>query len=124
MISPRCDEGAGAPATGAGQGPVILGGAEWQSHRSRRWAARSDDGWVSANSDYESLAGMIGQLNQLRQEYGRFDRDDFEIHAFATPARTLDDSKRLAGLGVTGICVTPWNPDDSSLNRERKLAKI
>lgn len=101
--------------------PILVGG---HAPPALRRAARSGDGWVSANSDYESLAKMIGQLQQLRQEYGTAGRDDFEIHAFDMHARKLDDFKRLAELGVTDICVTPWNPYDPSLDRDRKLAKI
>lgn len=101
--------------------PILVGG---HAPPALRRAARSGDGWVSANSDYESLAQMIGQLHQLRREYGTHERDDFEIHAFDMHARKLDDFKRLAELGVTDICVTPWNPYDPSLDRAQKLAKI
>jgi hypothetical protein len=27
-------------------------------------------------------------------------------------------------LGVTDICVTPWNPYDPDINRDKKLAAI
>ena len=46
------------------------------------------------------------------------------IHAFDVTARSLDDYRRLADLGVTDICVNPWNPYDPSLDRESKLAHI
>lgn len=101
--------------------PILVGG---HALPALRRAARSGDGWVSANSDYESLAGMIGKLNELRREYGTDGRDVFEIHAFDMHARKLDDFKRLADLGVTDICVTPWNPYDPTLERAQKLAKI
>ena len=39
-------------------------------------------------------------------------------------ARRLDDFRRLAQMGVTNICVTPWNPYDPKLARARKLAGI
>lgn len=101
--------------------PILVGG---HAVPALRRAAVSGDGWISANSDYESLQGMIGKLNELRAEFGTDGRSDFEIHAFDMHARKLDDFKRLADLGVTDICVTPWNPYDPSLNRAQKLARI
>lgn len=101
--------------------PVLVGG---HAVPALRRAAQSGDGWISANSDYESLRQMIGKLNELRRDCGTDTRADFEIHAFDMHARKLDDFRRLAELGVTDICVTPWNPYDPSLDRARKLARI
>lgn len=101
--------------------PILVGG---HAVPALRRAARSGDGWISANSDYDSLRQMIGKLNELRREFGTDTRPDFEIHAMDVQARTLDDFRRLAQLGVTDICVTPWNPYDSSLDLARKLAGI
>jgi len=101
--------------------PILVGG---HALPALRRAATVGDGWISANSDYDSLAEMIGSLNRLRREAGTDQRQDFEIHAFDMHARSLDDFRRLAALGVTDICVTPWNPYDPSLDRARKLAKI
>lgn len=101
--------------------PILVGG---HATVALRRAARSGDGWISANSDYDSLQQMIGKLNELRREYGTDQRKDFEVHAFDMHARSLDDYRRLAELGVTDICVTPWNPYDPSLNVEKKLAMI
>jgi probable F420-dependent oxidoreductase len=100
--------------------PLLVGG---HAPVALRRAARSGDGWISANSDYDALREMIGKLNDLRREYGT-DGADFEIHAFDMGARSLDDFRRLAQLGVTDICVTPWNPYDPSLDRDKKLQKI
>tara|TARA_R110001592_G_scaffold363372_1_gene686102 strand:- start:224800 stop:225669 length:870 start_codon:yes stop_codon:yes gene_type:complete len=101
--------------------PILVGG---HSVPALRRAARVGDGWISANSDYDSLGQMMQKLNELRQEFGTDKRTDFEVHAFDTHARTLDDFKRLEELGVTDICVTPWNPYDPSVDRAQKLAKI
>lgn len=101
--------------------PILVGG---HAVPALRRAARSGDGWISANSDYESLQGMISQLTSLREEFGTHKREDFEIHAFDMNARKLDDFRRLAELGVTDICLTPWNPYDPSLDRAQKLARI
>lgn len=101
--------------------PILVGG---HAVPALRRAARSGDGWISANSDYESLQGMISKLNSLREEFGTDKREDFQIHAFDMNARKLDDFRRLAELGVTDICLTPWNPYDPSLDRAQKLARI
>ena len=101
--------------------PILVGG---HAVPALRRAAISGDGWISANSDFESLQQMIGQLNALRREHGTDQRSDFEIHAFDMHARTLDDYRRLGELGVTDICVTPWNPYDPALDRAKKLARI
>lgn len=101
--------------------PILFGG---HAVPALRRAARSGDGWISANSDHDSLRQMIGKLNELRREFGTDTRADFEIHAMDVHARKLDDFRRLAQLGVTDICVTPWNPYDPALDLARKLAGI
>jgi len=101
--------------------PILVGG---HAVPALRRAASTGDGWISANSDFESLQQMIGKLDELRRECGTDGRSDFEVHAFDMHARTLDDYRRLADLGVTDICVTPWNPYDPSLDRAKKLARI
>ena len=101
--------------------PILIGG---HAKPALRRAAKVGDGWVSANSDYETLKGLIATLNTLREEHGTLDRPDFEIHGFDMTARSLDDYRRLAELGVTDICVNPWNPYDPSLDRASKLAQI
>ena len=101
--------------------PILIGG---HAKPALRRAARAGDGWVSANSDYDSLKEIIATLQGFRQEYGTADNAGFEIHAFDVTARSLDDYRRLAELGVTDICVNPWNPYDPSVDRGTKLAKI
>jgi probable F420-dependent oxidoreductase len=98
--------------------PILVGG---HARPALRRAARLGDGWVSANSDYESLKGMIATLNELRREYGTADRADFEIHAYDMAARGPGDFSRLEELGVTDACVTPWNPYDPGLTLQMKL---
>lgn len=101
--------------------PILVGG---HAKPALRRAAKLGDGWISANSDYETLKGLIVSLNQLREEHGTLNRDDFEIHAFDMTARSVDDYHRLAELGVTDISVNPWNPYDPEINKEKKLAMI
>jgi len=101
--------------------PILVGG---HATPALRRAARVGDGWISANSDYDSLRRMIAELEALRREYGTDGRADYQIHAFDMHASKLDDFRRLAELGVTDICVTPWNPYDPKLDRGSKIARI
>jgi probable F420-dependent oxidoreductase len=90
--------------------PILIGG---HSRPALQRAARLGDGWVSANSDFDTLKGLIGQLNELRGEHGTRARADFEIHGFDMGARFPADFQRLAELGVTDACVAPWGFDVS-----------
>lgn len=101
--------------------PLLIGG---HARPALRRAARTGDGWISANSDYDALRTMIASLDELRREYGTDNRDTFQIHAFDTGARQLDDFQRIAALGVTDICVTPWNPYDPACTLEDKLSGL
>lgn len=101
--------------------PILIGG---HSRPALRRAASKGDGWVSANSDYDSLREMLSLLLEFRREFGTETRADFEIHALDMTARKLDDFRRLAELGITDICVTPWNPYAPKLDRGQKLSKI
>jgi probable F420-dependent oxidoreductase len=99
--------------------PILIGG---HAKPALRRAARLGDGWISANSDLDSLRGLIAQLQIFRDEYGS--RSDFEIHALDSNLRSLEDCRRLEELGVTDICVTPWNPYKNDLSLDDKLAAI
>lgn len=101
--------------------PILFGG---HSRVALTRAARSGDGWISANTDYATLQGMITELQALRREYGTAGRADFEIHAFDKDARGLDDFRRLQDLGVTDICACAWNVYDAALDRQKKLDGI
>lgn len=101
--------------------PILIGG---HAKVALRRAARLGDGWISANTDFDTLQGMLTTLGQLREEHGTADRSDFEVHAFDVTARSLDDYRRLESIGVTDICVNPWNAYDPNITREQKLAGI
>ena len=98
--------------------PILIGG---HAKPALRRAARIGDGWISANSDYDTLARLIDDLQMLRRDYGTDSRDDFEIHAFDMTARAVEDYQRLAALGVTDISVTPWNPADPGVTESAKI---
>lgn len=101
--------------------PIIIGG---HAKPALRRAAQIGDGWMSANSDYETLAALIGQLQAMRREYGSDQRQDFEIQAMDMGARKPDDYRRLQELGVTEALATPWDPYDARLDLQQKLDGI
>jgi hypothetical protein len=88
--------------------PIIIGG---HSRPALQRAARLGDGWVSANTDYPTLATLIADLQALRAEHGTAARGTFEIHGFDMAARSVPDFQRLQELGVTDACVAPWGMD-------------
>ena len=87
--------------------PILIGG---HAAPALKRAARIGDGWISANSDYESLAKLLRELDGYRQQYGTADRKDFEIHVIDSYAQRLADFQRLAGLGATEAALIPWSP--------------
>ena len=91
--------------------PILIGG---HSKPALKRAARLGDGWIAANTDFETLKALLQQLAQLRREYGTDARQDFEIHGFDVAAQTPADFRRLGELGVTDACVAPWGFDPST----------
>ncbi|MBV6417614.1 MAG: hypothetical protein CMLOHMNK_02344 [Steroidobacteraceae bacterium] len=87
--------------------PILVGG---HAAPALKRAARIGDGWISANSDYESLSKMITQLNGYRKEYGTLGRKEFEIHVIDSAAQTVADFQRLEALGATEAALIAWDP--------------
>lgn len=87
--------------------PILIGG---HAAPALKRAARIGDGWISANSDYESLAKLIRELGQYREQYGTAGRKDFEIHVIDSLATRPADYQRLAELGATESALIPWAP--------------
>jgi alkanesulfonate monooxygenase SsuD/methylene tetrahydromethanopterin reductase-like flavin-dependent oxidoreductase (luciferase family) len=87
--------------------PILIGG---HAAPALKRAARIGDGWISANSDYESLSKLIGELNGYRKEYGTADRKDFEISVIDSYAHRVADFQRLEALGATEAALIPWDP--------------
>ncbi|MDY0066353.1 MAG: TIGR03619 family F420-dependent LLM class oxidoreductase [Steroidobacteraceae bacterium] len=98
--------------------PIIVGG---HTRPALARAARLGDGWMSANTSFAHLQKMIGALDRLRREYGVHHRDDFRIYANDMNARSVDDFRRLADLGVTDVCTTPWNAYEAGDDLQAKL---
>ncbi len=101
--------------------PILIGG---HTKPALARAARLGDGWISANADFDTLKGLIEQLNALRAEHGTLQRDDFEIHGFDIDARTIDDMRRVRDLGVTDMCVSAWNVYEPNISLQEKLDGI
>jgi hypothetical protein len=101
--------------------PILIGG---HAKPALRRAARLGDGWISANTDLETLQGLIAQLNAFREEYGVCGKEGFEIHALDSNLSSVDDCHKLSEIGVTDICVTPWNPYKDGLSLQDKLEAI
>ncbi len=91
--------------------PILIGG---HSKPALTRAARLGDGWIAANTDFETLKSLLRQLHELRRAHGTDGRKDFEIHGFDVAAQTPSDYQRLAELGVTDACVAPWGFDPST----------
>lgn len=101
--------------------PFIIGG---HARPALARAARIGDGWMSANSEFADLKRMVEELNGLRAEYGTLNRSDYRIFGNDMSARTMEDFQRMVDLGVTDICVMPWNVYDATDNLELKLEGI
>jgi probable F420-dependent oxidoreductase len=90
--------------------PILVGG---HSKPALKRAASLGDGWVSANTDFDTLKSLLADLNAYREAAGTRSRD-FEIHGFDMAAREIADFRRLGELGVTDACVAPWGFDPST----------
>lgn len=101
--------------------PIIIGG---HAKPALRRAARIGDGWMSANSDFETIKGLVEQLQAYRREYGTDKRDDFEIQVMDVTAQSLEDYQRLQDLGVTEVLATPWDAYDARIDSQSKLDGI
>jgi len=101
--------------------PILIGG---HAAPALKRAARIGDGWISANSDYESLSKLIAELNGYRKEYGTTDRKDFEIHVIDSFAHKVADFQRLEALGATEAALVPWVPQPGVHDRQQQLDGI
>ncbi len=103
--------------------PMLIGG---HARPALRRAARLADGFIHAGGTLEDLAGMIGQIEADRREFGR-EREPFEYQAMTAEAFSPDGVKRLEDLGVHESIVAFRNvyarePDTKSL--EEKIGEI
>jgi len=84
--------------------PIYVGGT---SKPALRRAARYGDGWLGGVHSMEEIRGLVGELNDLRREFGR-EEEPFDIMLHCPDAQNVEDIRRLEELGVTDLQVTPW----------------
>ncbi len=101
--------------------PILIGG---HAKPALRRAAKIGDGWMSANSDFDTLKGLVEQLQAFRVEYGTDKRQDFEIQVMDTSAESVDDFRRLTEIDVTEVLATPWDAYDARIDLASKLDGI
>jgi probable F420-dependent oxidoreductase len=100
--------------------PLLVGG---HAKPALRRAARLGDGWISAGSSLEELQDMIGQIEALRQEYGRTERP-FEYHAMTAAAYSAEGLDDLHAAGVTEVIIAFRNPYDGTPDTQSVEEKI
>ncbi|HQR03063.1 MAG: TIGR03619 family F420-dependent LLM class oxidoreductase [Proteobacteria bacterium] len=101
--------------------PIYIGG---HAKPALRRAAKTGDGWIAANTDYDTLKALVHELNRYRTELGTIQRKDYVIHGLDYSARTLDDFRRLRDLGLTDAGAIPWDMNDPSITLQAQLDAI
>src|SRR5436190_12204298 len=99
--------------------PILVGG---ESAAALRRAARLGDGWIGMGHTFESAAGQIARLRELRGEYGR-DIVSFQI-CLGGPVTGADDVRRWEELGVTRLVVSPWRRSPDAVDGMRRFADL
>ena len=83
---------------------ILVGG---HSDHAMRRAARSGDGWISANCTAAEVTALVERLRGHLSKEGR-SADGFEINVLAIDVIDADGFRRLEDLGVTECQVVPW----------------
>jgi probable F420-dependent oxidoreductase len=99
--------------------PILVGG---ESGAALRRAAQAGDGWIGMGHTFESAAGQIARLRELRAEYGR-DIVSFQI-CLGGPVNGADDVRRWEELGVTRLVVSPWRRSPDAVDGMRRFADL
>jgi len=99
--------------------PILVGG---ESGAALRRAARAGDGWIGMGHTFESAAGQIARLRELRGEYGR-DTASFQI-CLGGPVTSAADVRRWEELGVTRLVVSPWRRSPDAVDGIRRFADL
>jgi probable F420-dependent oxidoreductase len=103
--------------------PIYIGG---DSPVALKRAARLGDGWVGTLYEPGEAEAKVRALRGYLTEEGR-DGDDFEIILSLFARDDLDQFRRFADLGVTGIIHAPWilaTADDPAQLRQARLDAI
>jgi probable F420-dependent oxidoreductase len=99
--------------------PILIGG---ESGAALRRAARAGDGWIGMGHTFESAAGQIARLRELRGEYDG-DVASFQI-CLGGPVTGVDDVRRWEELGVTRLIVSPWRRSPEAIDGMRRFADL
>lgn len=101
--------------------PILIGG---HAKVALKRAARLGDGWVSANTDFETLKTLVAELNTYRDEFGTRNRDDFQIHGLDFAAQTVPEFQRMADIGITHAGLIPWDVRNGKLGLQGQIDAI
>ena len=99
--------------------PILIGG---ESRAALRRAARAGDGWIGMGHTFESAAGHIARLRELRGEYDR-DVASFQI-CLGGPVTSVAYVRRWEELGVTRLIVSPWRRSPEAIDGMRRFAGL
>ena len=103
--------------------PILVGG---HAEPALRRAVTRGDGWMHAGGDPETLAKLLGRLQELRVEHGK-EKDPFEIHVISLDAFSPDGIKRLEDIGVTDVIVgfrNAYTNESDDQTPEQKLGAL
>jgi probable F420-dependent oxidoreductase len=99
--------------------PILVGG---ESAAALRRAARLGDGWIGMGHTFDTAAGQIARLRELRRGYDRGDAP-FEI-CLGGAVTSAEDVARWEELGVTRLVVSPWQRSPESIEGVRRFAEL
>ncbi len=99
--------------------PILVGG---ESAAALRRAACLGDGWIGMGHTFDTAAGQIARLRELRRGYDRGDAP-FEI-CLGGAVTSAEDVARWEELGVTRLVVSPWQRSPESIEGVRRFAEL
>lgn len=99
--------------------PILVGG---ESGAALRRAAGRADGWIGMSHTFESAAGQIARLRELRAEAGRAE-EPFQI-CLGGPVESRADVARWEELGVTRLIVSPWRRSPEAVESLHRFADL
>ncbi len=101
--------------------PILVGG---ESNAALRRAALAADGWIGMAHSFESAAGQVAKLRELRRQREPDGPDDRELQiCVGGPVRSLDDVKRWEEIGVTRLVIKPWSRSPEAVEAMQRYAE-
>ena len=102
--------------------PILVGG---ESNAALRRAALAADGWIGMAHSFESAAGQVAKLRELRRQREPDGSDDRELQiCVGGPVRSLDDVKRWEEIGVTRLVIKPWSRSPEAVEAMQRYAEM